>query len=170
MGGASVACAWSFATMPHHGWWAGTVIIQLACMHNSDCAALWSACRRLPAVHTPLHRFPQVRVYLDASPLRLHISPARLHRITHIVAALSTAPDPTNGPSSSSSQSAGAGQGSASLPLWLTDAEYTAKVGPVGLALVPAACTHCSVDVRCAVDEALVSSVACWSTVSFYHF
>ena len=72
---------------------------------------------------TPYGRYPQVRVFLNASPLRLHFSPSRYVDLMRVVDGLSP-------PRSAAPPAAAAGAPQQSQePLWRADAEYVTKVG-----------------------------------------
>eukprot|EP00775_Hariotina_reticulata_P007140 gene7140-7355_t len=82
-------------------------------------------------VATSVHpRYPVMRLAISASPLKLHLSPYRyqqLMMVVHSVLATSTPTADTAGPGSRPGAAAGAAASDGG-PLWLSEAEYTAKV------------------------------------------
>ena len=85
-------------------------------------------------VATAVHpRLPWLRVCVLASPLHLHFSPSRYSRLLGVLSTL--AGGGSDGSSGASDGSSGAHActqvppGKVDAPLWVTDAEYVAKVG-----------------------------------------
>ena len=65
-------------------------------------------------------RYPVLRVAVNASPIRFHLSPYRYQHLMAVLQSMAPPPDPA--------AQAAAGAGGPLRPLWLTDAEYTTKV------------------------------------------
>jgi len=75
-----------------------------------------------------------MRVAISASPLQLHLSPYRYQQLMMVVQsvlATSTPPADNAGPGSGGAAAAAGAGVPDEGPLWLAEAEYTAKVSPL---------------------------------------
>lgn len=76
-------------------------------------------------------RYPVVRLAIAASPLQLHLSPYRYQQLMTVLQSAMAAQEGPATAQAASSAAAAAGD----KPLWMSEAEYTAKVGCSELAL-----------------------------------
>lgn len=77
------------------------------------------------------HRYPVVRLAIAASPLQLHLSPYRYQQLMTVLQSAMATPESgaAAAAEANTSGSAAAGSGGTSdKPLWLSEAEHTAKV------------------------------------------
>lgn len=65
-----------------------------------------------------------VRLAIAASPLQLHLSPYRYQQLMTVLQSAMASPEPAAAPDAASSTAASAPD----KPLWLSEAEHTAKV------------------------------------------
>lgn len=84
-----------------------------------------------------LTRFPVVRLAISASPLQLHLSPYRYQQLMTVLQAATASAEAL--PAAAAEPGAG---GSHDQPLWLSEAEHTAKVGCWGHSLCAGCCAH----------------------------
>lgn len=69
-----------------------------------------------------------VRLAIAASPLQLHLSPYRYQQLMTVLQSALASPEGADTAAATSSTAGAA----ADKPLWLSEAEYTAKVGYMG--------------------------------------
>lgn len=69
-------------------------------------------------------RYPVVRLAVAASPLQLHLSPYRYQQLMTVLQSALASPEGAAATEATSSSTGAAGD----KPLWLSEAEYTAKV------------------------------------------
>lgn len=71
-------------------------------------------------------KYPQLRVHLEASPLHVHVSPARLHRVMTVLQAVQPSPPRDGQARAAAAAPVAAASG---VPPWLAEAEYKCEVG-----------------------------------------
>lgn len=78
-----------------------------------------------PAAASAAPRYPVVRLAISASPLKLHLSPYRYQQLMMVMQSIA----PAAPPEEAAGAAAGPTSTAADKPLWMTEAEHTAKVG-----------------------------------------